>query len=234
MSQDPTDTTQEPSQEPLSPAEDPFRPQEPQEAGDAGTEIPVRGTDEPPGTGESGESGDSGSENPTGSENQADPIEVELLKWKNLALRSQADLENYRKRMSREKGESVKYANSALLESLLPILDNFNFGLEAARKENPESQIFKGMEMVLKQMADFLTDHGVERIDTEGREFDPNVHEALSQAPSADVPEGVIMTEARAGYTLRDRLLRAAQVVVSKGPETASEEDEAESPQGDQ
>jgi molecular chaperone GrpE len=150
------------------------------------------------------------------------PVEIEMQKWKNLALRSQADLENYRKRMSREKGEALKFANSALLESLIPILDNFNFGLEAARRENPESVIVQGMEMVYKQMTDFLLDQGVERIATEGQAFDPNFHEALSQAHSDEVPEGIVITEARGGYKLKDRLLRAAQVVVSKGPAKSS------------
>ena len=151
-------------------------------------------------------------------------LEIELAKWKSLALRTQADLENYRKRMSREKSEAMKFANRDLLESLLPMLDNFNFGLEAARHENAESVIVQGMSMVYKQMNDFLLDQGVERLETVGQAFDPNLHEALSQAPSSKVAEGVIMSEARPGFKMKDRLLRAAQVVVSTGPETESNE----------
>jgi molecular chaperone GrpE len=106
-----------------------------------------------------------------------------------------------------------------LLEQLLPIIDNFEMGLKAAQdSEGDASMILQGMAMVRKQLDDFLTDQGVEVIESDGVEFDPNVHEALKQEPNNDVPEGVILYTMRRGYRLRDRILRAANVVVSSGP----------------
>jgi len=143
----------------------------------------------------------------------------EIEKWKDMAARSQAELDNFRKRMAREKTEAIVYANRSLLEQLLPIIDNFEMGLKAAQdSEGDASMILQGMAMVRKQLDDFLTDQGVEVIESDGVEFDPNVHEALKQEPNNDVPEGVILYTMRRGYRLRDRILRAANVVVSSGP----------------
>lgn len=145
----------------------------------------------------------------------------ELEKWKDIAARSQADLENYRKRMTREKSEAIQFANRALLETLLPIIDNFDMGLQAAKNDGGEqSIIYQGMAMVFKQIEDFLSDQGVETISPDGQAFDPNLHEALKQDPSDTVPEGSVIFTMRRGYRLKDRLLRAANVVVSSGPES--------------
>lgn len=141
--------------------------------------------------------------------------EQEAAKWKDMALRRQADLENFRKRIERERLESLRYANASLLEELLPVIDNFEMGLEAARAESSESMIFKGMEMVKKQLDDFLETRGVREIETGNLEFDPAVHEAMGQEQSTDVAEGHILRTVRKGYTLNDRLLRAASVIVA-------------------
>src|SRR5213594_1459503 len=92
-------------------------------------------------------------------------LQADLDRFRDLALRTQADFENYKKRAVREKEEAIKYANGALLERLIPIVDNFELGLEAARSEGANSPIFSGMSMVLKQLMDFLTEHGVQPID---------------------------------------------------------------------
>jgi molecular chaperone GrpE len=149
----------------------------------------------------------------------ATPAE-EVEKWKDHAARSQAELENYRKRMAREKTEAILYANRNLLEQLLPVIDNFEMGLKAAQDADGESSsmILQGMAMVKKQMDDFLTDQGVEVIPSDGIAFDPNVHEALKQEASSEVPEGQVLYTMRRGYRLKDRILRAANVVVSSGP----------------
>lgn len=148
---------------------------------------------------------------------------AELDKWKDVAARAQADLDNFRKRMAREKSEAIQYANRNLLEQLLPIIDNFEMGLKAASSaEGDSSIILQGMSMVFKQIGDFLTDQGVEIVASDGLAFDPNVHEALKQEPNATVPEGHIIYTMRRGYRLKDRILRAANVVVSSGPEEAS------------
>jgi len=148
----------------------------------------------------------------------ATPAE-EVEKWKDHAARAQAELENYRKRMAREKGEAILYANRSLLEQLLPVIDNFEMGLQAARAaDGDQSMILQGMAMVRKQLDDFLSDQGVEVIPSDGVAFDPNVHEALKQEPSDSIPEGHIIFTMRRGYRLKDRILRAANVVVSAGP----------------
>ncbi len=148
---------------------------------------------------------------------------AELDKWKDVAARAQADLDNFRKRMAREKSEAIQYANRNLLEQLLPVIDNFEMGLKAASvSEGDSSVILQGMSMVFKQIGDFLTDQGVEIIASDGLVFDPNMHEALKQEPSATVPEGHIIYTMRRGYRLKERILRAANVVVSSGPDEAS------------
>lgn len=144
-------------------------------------------------------------------------LQAELSKYKDAALRAAADLDNYRKRVSRERDESIKYANTAFLERLIPILDNFELGLQAARNAPEAAPIVDGLAMVYKQLQDFLASSGVETIDAAGQTFDPNLHEALAQEENHEVPEGKVIRQVRKGYRLRDRLLRPANVVVSKG-----------------
>ena len=144
-------------------------------------------------------------------------MQADLERFRDLALRSQADFENFRKRAAREKDDAVKYANASFLDRLIPILDNFELGLNAARAGADKSPILAGMDMVSKQLQDFLVASGVEPINGEGEPFDPNFHEAVAQEESATVPEGTVVRQLRKGYKLRDRLLRPATVVVSKG-----------------
>ncbi len=150
-------------------------------------------------------------------------LSAELDKWKDVAARAQADLDNFRKRMAREKSEAIQYANRDLLEQILPIIDNFEMGLKAAgAAEGESSMILQGMSMVYKQIEDFLSEQGVESIESDGVAFDPNVHDALKQEPHPTVPEGHIIYTIRRGYRLKERILRAANVVVSSGAEEPS------------
>ena len=144
-------------------------------------------------------------------------FEAEAAKFKDLALRTAADLDNYRKRSIREKEEAIRYANSALLEKLLPVLDNFELGIEAAKTAQNPASIVQGMAMVEKQLRDFLASHGVELIPAEGEIFDPTRHEAVAQEPSHKIPDGHVVRQMRKGYKLKDRILRASTVTVSKG-----------------
>jgi molecular chaperone GrpE len=144
------------------------------------------------------------------------PVE-ELEKYKDAALRARADLDNYRKRVAREKEEAIRYANNSLIEKLLPILDNFELGLEAARNAS-DAGIVQGLEMVRKQLEDFLRENGVEIVSAAGDEFDPNLHEAVAHEPHSEVADGVVIRQLRRGFKLKDRLIRPASVVVSKGP----------------
>ncbi|MGI9086610.1 MAG: nucleotide exchange factor GrpE [Chthoniobacterales bacterium] len=151
---------------------------------------------------------------------QEDPtmsLQADLDRFRDLALRSQADFDNYKKRAQREKDEAIKFANSSLLERLIGIIDNFELGLSAARGEGEKSPIYSGMNMVLKQLTDFLSENGLQPIDAAGQKFDPNLHEAIAHEPSNKIPEGTVIRQMRRGYRLKDRLLRPSSVVVSSG-----------------
>ena len=150
-------------------------------------------------------------------EDDSEGLQADLDRFRDLALRSQADFENYKKRSAREKEEAIKYANSSLLEKLVAIVDNFELGLEAARAEGEKSPVFSGMSMVLKQLMDFLADSGLQPIDATGQKFDPNLHEAIAHEPSDKFPEGIVVRQTRRGYRMKDRLLRPSSVVVSSG-----------------
>jgi len=144
-------------------------------------------------------------------------LQADLDRFRDLALRSQADFENYKKRAAREKEDAIKYANSSLLQRLVSILDNFELGLAAAKTENQHSSIYSGMVLVQKQLNDLLEENGLQAIEAEGQRFDPNLHEAISHEPS-NAPEETVIRQARRGYRFKDRLLRPARVVVSSGP----------------
>src|SRR6266571_7825428 len=144
-------------------------------------------------------------------------LQADLDRFRDLALRSQADFENYKKRAAREKEDAVKYANSSLLQRLVSILDNFELGLAAAKTESEQSPIYSGMILVQKQLNDLLEENGLQTIEAEGKKFDPNLHEAIAHEPSESA-EGTVIRQARRGYRFKDRLLRPARVIVSSGP----------------
>lgn len=144
-------------------------------------------------------------------------FEAEAAKLKDLALRARADLDNFRKRALREKEEAIRYANNGLLERLLPVIDNFELGLDAAKSAADTASILQGMSMVHKQLQDFLKNNGLEEVQAEGEAFDPNKHDAVSQEFSTEIPEGHVVRQVRKGYKIKDRLVRASSVIVSKG-----------------
>lgn len=157
-------------------------------------------------------------ETPNAEAPQLDPweeLEAEAGKWKELALRTAAEMDNLRKRTAREREEAVRYANARLLEELLPVIDNFEMGMQAAAQDK-SSMIYIGMDMVRRQLDDFLTGQGVTEIAT-NITFDPNLHDAVSQE-EAEGEEGRILRVSRRGFMLRERLLRPASVVVSTTP----------------
>ena len=145
-------------------------------------------------------------------------LQADLDRFRDLAMRTQADFENYKKRCAREKEEATKYANTSLLEKLVSIVDHFELGLEAARGESEKSPIYSGMSLVLKQLQDLLAENGLQPIEAVGKKFDPNLHEAIAHEPSDEVPEGIVIRQTRRGYRFKDRLLRPSAVVVSSGP----------------
>lgn len=151
-------------------------------------------------------------------------LEADVMKWKELAMRTAADHENYRKRAAREREEAVRYSNQSLLEELLPILDNFEMGMQAASQDQ-SSMIYIGMDMVRKQLNEFLSSCGVTEIASDGKAFDPNVHEAVSQEVAEGVEDGQIIRVMRRGFMLRDRLLRPATVIVAQSAEESDSGD---------
>ena len=133
-------------------------------------------------------------------------------------LRLQADFENYRKRMDREKKDWIAFAGEKLILEMLPVLDHFELGLADSAKSGAPAAFTAGFQLVCNQFRAALEKAGVQAIDAEGAAFDPNLHEAITHLPSDTVPEGHVATQTRRGYKLGDKLLRAAQVVVSSGP----------------
>ena len=152
--------------------------------------------------------------------------EAEAMKWKEAAIRSAADLDNYRKRMARERAEDLRFARAGLIEELLPVFDNFAMGLQMAEQDQ-DSMIYKGMAMVKGQLDDFLAAQGLKEVAAEGV-FDPNYHEAVAEEEKEGAEAGEILFVKRKGYVLHDRLLRAAAVIVAKGPEEETAEAEGE------
>jgi len=144
-------------------------------------------------------------------------LEAEAAKWKEISLRVAAEMDNLRKRTLREREDAIRYSNQRLLEELLPVVDNFEMGMQAASQE-ASSMIYIGMDMVRRQLADFLAAQGVEEIPATGQ-FDPNLHDAVAEEECAAGDAGRILRVNRRGFKLRDRLLRPASVVVSKMPQ---------------
>lgn len=138
-------------------------------------------------------------------------------------LRTLADLDNYRRRMSREKDDIRWRTASELLSDLLPALDNLGWGLESARQHHPEAKaVIDGIANIQDQLVAALTRHDVQEFRPVQQAFDPSQHECVAHLPDASIPEGNIVTVVRPGYRYGDRLLRPAAVTVSSGPAPAN------------
>lgn len=146
----------------------------------------------------------------------APDLQAEVDRYRDAALRAAADLENYRKRMIREKEEAIRFANAGLLEKLLPILDNFELGLDAARGDEATKGIVSGFSMIHRQLGDFLQASGLQPIDAVGQMFDPKLHEALGHESDPAQADGIVLRQTRRGYRLADRLVRPSSVIVNK------------------
>lgn len=138
-------------------------------------------------------------------------------------MRAVADLENYRKRIIREKDELRQFAAANVMEDMIPILDNLGLGLAAAKQQTDVKAVADGISLVLEQFKGSLTKHGLKEINPQGQAFDPNLHDCISHQPSADVAEEKVSQVVRLGYSLNGRLLRPASVVVSSGPAKVAE-----------
>ncbi|HYO64654.1 MAG TPA: nucleotide exchange factor GrpE [Archangium sp.] len=151
------------------------------------------------------------------------------------ALRATADLENYRKRAQKEKEEVQKFGSERLLKDFLPVVDNLDRALEAAQKSADFESLRTGVEMTRKLFDGAFGKHGVKAFSAAGQPFDPRLHEAMQQVESAAVPAGHVLYEAVRGYTLNERLMRPALVVVARAPSApppAAETTSSETPEG--
>lgn len=142
-------------------------------------------------------------------------------------LRAQAELENFRKRMHREQEEERKYREINLVRDLLPGLDNLRRAVEAATATGQSGELVEGVQLVLRQFEEVLASHKAVEIEAAGLPFDPNRHEALQQIPTSEHPPLTVLQEVQKGYTLHDRVVRPAQVIVSAAMPAPAAEEEA-------
>lgn len=133
-------------------------------------------------------------------------------------LRSQADLDNYRKRIAKEMEQDQRYRALPLTRDLLPALDNLHRTLDAARTSADLEKLVQGVQMVIKQFDDIFAKHSIVAIDAVGKPFDANVHQAIQQVPTADKPPMTVLNELERGYLLHDRVVRPSTVIVSSAP----------------
>ena len=134
-------------------------------------------------------------------------------------LRAQAEFENYRRRSQKEAEQARLFQSLPLARDLLPGLDNLRRAIAAAESTQNVEELIKGVRMVADQFDAILARHEVKPIESVGQPFDPNLHEAIQQAPSADHPPMTVLQEAERGYTLHDRVIRPSRVIVSRAPE---------------
>lgn len=146
-----------------------------------------------------------------------------------LLLRERAELENFKRRMQREKNESLRFASEPLLRDILPVIDNLERAVAHARGNEGSQALVEGVELVLRSLLDTIGRHGVSRVKAKGEAFDPSRHEAVAQVENTELAPNTVLDEHQSGYQLHDRLLRPAMVSVSKAAPQAQQEGEKES-----
>jgi molecular chaperone GrpE len=147
---------------------------------------------------------------------QVQKLVAEKQDLTNTLVRLQADFDNYRKRIEKERDQARHRGVEHLIEQLLPVLDGFDRAL-AAHDDPAYEEYRKGFELIRKQLWDVLAKQGVHRIESVGKEFDPNVHHAIEHVPTTDYPDGAVIDELQPGYTFHHRVLRPAMVRVASG-----------------
>ncbi|PDO09302.1 MAG: nucleotide exchange factor GrpE [Candidatus Reconcilbacillus cellulovorans] len=146
----------------------------------------------------------------------AERFRKEAEVWYDRFVRLQADFDNYRKRTAQEREEWVRSASRRLVEKLLPVVDHFELAAASSRQNRDFDALAKGVDMILRQLEQLLREEGVEPIETVGRPFDPELHEAIMRVDSAEHGEGVVVEEVRRGYRMHGKVLRPALVKVSQ------------------
>ncbi len=144
--------------------------------------------------------------------------EKQLEQYKDLLLRKAAEFENYKKRAENESAAIVKYANEELISEIIPIVDDFERSLKLSKDRKDFESFYKGVELIHQKMMRMLSSLGVKTFQTVGKEFNVAYHDALMQMPKEDVPHHTILEEVEKGYTLHDKVIRHAKVIVSAAP----------------
>ncbi len=161
---------------------------------------------------------------------ELEAVKKELAEARERVLRLQADFDNHRRRTLKEREETYRYGHERLVRDLLGSLDDLERAIQHTKsgESSDLGSLLEGVELVQRELLGALTAHAVKRIDALGQPFDPNIHEAMAQQESSEVPPGTVLEVFQNGYQLYDRLLRPARVVVSRKPEGGSAEEPAE------
>ncbi|MEA1985528.1 MAG: nucleotide exchange factor GrpE [Euryarchaeota archaeon] len=149
-------------------------------------------------------------------EETADPRDVEIAQLKDQLMRNRAEFENFRNRNRKEKEEYRKFAVENIMMDLLEVSDNFERALVSARKANDANSVIEGVEMVFKQFNSILEKEGVQKMECQGEEFDPHLHEAMMYIESDEYPDDTIIEVCKPGYEMNSKVIRHAMVTVAK------------------
>jgi molecular chaperone GrpE len=162
-------------------------------------------------------------------DSELERLQKEASEMRELAQRKQAELENYRKRMERERLDLARYAGADVVKEVLPVLDNLERAQSYAAGSS-EEQLRDGVAIVHRQLQEILKGLGLTEVESQGKPFDPNFHEAVSQNETEEHPDGTVLSVFQKGYLFKDRLLRPAMVSVARAPSGGGEEAEAADP----
>lgn len=156
---------------------------------------------------------------------EADRLTAELQATQDKYLRLYAEFENYKKRTGRDKEEIIQYANERLLSEILPVVDHLEMALKHASNDT-NTGIAQGVEITLRELKKIMQKFGIIEIEAAGKAFDPLVHHAMAQIERDDIDENMVVEEYRKGYKLKDKVIRAAMVAVSKKPPRKEKEED--------
>jgi molecular chaperone GrpE len=151
-------------------------------------------------------------------ENSTQDLQQELTEANDKYVRLYADYENFKRIAERNKQELLKYANEGIMEDLLSVIDHLELALQHSSDESNSQSLSEGVELTLRELKTVLEKHGLTNIEAVNKLFDPSVHHAISQVETDEVEENTVVTELRKGYMLKERVLRAPMVEVSKKP----------------
>ena len=154
---------------------------------------------------------------------ELEELRARLEEAQDRVLRSQAELDNYRKRVARQMDDERRYADLSLMRDMLPVLDNMQRAIEAAEQAHDTADLLEGVKMVVQQFQAVLQRYHCVEIGALGEPFNPHLHEAICQQPSDEHPDGTVLMVTQTGYQLHDRVVRPSQVIVSAASETTDD-----------